>query len=69
MKILSHGRDIYDRLNFCNVCGCVFQTTREDATVFFENDTCKCYVECPSCYSLILMAISKQSIFRKGEKQ
>ena len=68
MEILSHGKDIYDRINYCNMCGCVFKTTRADANVFYENDICKCFVECPSCYSLILMGISSQRFARKDIK-
>lgn len=69
MQILSHGKDIYDRINFCNVCGCVFKTTRDDATVFFENDICKCFVECPSCYSLLFIGASRAMIYRKDERK
>lgn len=51
MEILSQGKDVYDKINYCQLCGCVFKTNRDDAIVFFENDVCKHYVECPSCFS------------------
>ncbi len=73
MEILSQGKDIYERINYCNLCGCVFKTNRKDATVFYEDNICKHFVECPSCNSLILVGFSKQAVFiktkDKGERK
>ncbi len=65
MEILSQGKDIYDKINYCKMCGCVFKTDREDGMVSFENDVSKLYVECPSCYSYILIGFSRQAILIK----
>lgn len=67
MEILSHGKDVYDRINYCQLCGCVFKTNRDDANVFLEENMCKHYVECPSCFSLILIGITKQIFMKKGD--
>lgn len=67
MEILSQGKDIYDKINYCERCGCVFKTNRKDATVFFENDVCKHYVECPSCFSLILICYTRQILIKKDD--
>ncbi len=69
MEILSQGKDIYDRINYCNTCGCVFKTNREDATVFYEDNICKHFVECPSCNSLILIGFSKQAVLMKTKEK
>ncbi len=63
MEILANGKDIYNRINYCKMCGCVFKTTRKDAVTFFENDVCKHFVECPSCFSLIFLGFSKTLIY------
>lgn len=68
MEILSHGKDIFDKINYCQMCGCVFKTNREDGLVELEGGISKLYVECPSCYSYILIGFSRQMIlFGKGE--
>ena len=69
MEILAHGKDVYDRVNYCQLCGCVFKTTRNDAVTFYENDVCKHFVECPSCNSLILIGFSRQTIMKKELKK
>ena len=53
MEILSNGKDIFDKINYCQMCGCVFRTNREDGLVELESGISKLYVECPSCYSYI----------------
>lgn len=68
MKVFQWGHDIYNRVNTCNMCGCVFQTNRNDAIVFWEDNICKCFVECPSCHILILMGVSTQWFTRRGDK-
>lgn len=68
MEILSQGKDVYDKINYCQLCGCVFKTNRDDAIVFFENDVCKHYVECPSCFSLLLQGFTKQMIIKKDDE-
>ena len=70
MEIIAHGKDIYDKINYCNMCGCVFRTDREDGIVSLENDITKLYVQCPSCWNYILIGIAKQSFYqvkKKGE--
>lgn len=69
MEILSQGKDVYDKINYCQLCSCVFKTNRDDAIVFFENDVCKHYVECPSCFSLIFIGYTKQIFMKKDDKR
>lgn len=69
MEILSRGEDLFDKINYCQMCECVFKTNREDGIVELENGISKLYVQCPSCYSYILIGASRQIFIKKGDRK
>ena len=51
MEILQERKVNWNRVVTCYDCGTIFQTNKDDITVYFEQGKTTRYVQCPVCWA------------------